>query len=183
MALGSFPNYTGVFDGMDLSTGKRNIFNTTFKKGAPDFSGYLAQTPAPATQPTTYRTDNATGDILDVAKAIQRFEEARYPFEINKYKTMSDIAAEQQLKQAYQLYPLLSQAGAEKTERDLEASTRFLIRKEQMPSNVGQLMALKQAQATSAAAGEADRARAVAAQQDAAKNYAGRFAGQYIQVG
>ena len=96
---------------------------------------------------------------------------------------MSDIAAEQQLKQAYQLYPLLSQAGAETTARNLAASQTYRAFAEGLPSNVQNIMASKQAQATSAAAGEADRARAVAAQQDAANRYGGRFAGQYIQVG
>ena len=182
MAFGSFPDYTGAFTGTDTSTGKRNIdlFKAAFKTGVPDFSGYLTQ---PSVRASTYDSSNPIGNILNTAQAIQAFEEARYPFEINKYKQMSDIAAQQQLKQAYDLYPLLSQAGAETTERALDASTRFLTRKEQMPSNIGQLMALKQAQATSAAAGEADRARAVAAQQDAANRYGGRFAGQFIQVG
>ena len=182
MAFGSFPDYTGAFTGTDTSTGKRNIdlFKAALKTGAPDFSGYLTQ---PSVQASTYDSNNPIGNILNTARAIQTFEEARYPFEINKYQQMSDIAAQQQLKQAYQLYPLLSQAGRETMERNLAASKAYRTFAEGLPSNVQNIMASKQAQATSAAAGEADRARAVAAQQDAANRYGGRFAGQFIQVG
>jgi hypothetical protein len=190
MALGSFPDFTGAFTGTDTSTGKRNVdlYKAAFKASAPNFSSYLAQAPVSSSTQTpvpspTYDNKNPIDNILNTVQAIQTFEEARYPFELQKFRQMSDIAAQQQLKQAYDLYPLLSQAGRETTERNLGASEAFLRTKEQMPSNVQNIMASKQAQATSAAAGEAERARAVAAQQDAAKNYAGRFAGQYIQVG
>jgi hypothetical protein len=57
-----------------------------------------------------------------------------------------------------------------------------LATKEQMPSNVQAIMASKQNQMLQAATGEAERQRATAAQQDAAKRFAGSFAGQYIQV-
>lgn len=182
MAFGSFPDLTGVFTGMDTSTGKRNqdLFKAAFKAGTPDFRDYLTQ---PSVQSSTYDSSNPIGNILNTAQAIQTFEEARYPFELNKFREMSDIAAQQQLKQAYQLYPLLSQAGQETMERNLAASKAYRKFAEGLPSNVQNIMASKQAQATSAAAGEADRARAVAAQQDAANRYGGRFAGQYIQVG
>jgi hypothetical protein len=190
MAFGSLPDFTGVFTGTDMSTGKRNVdlFKAAFKAGAPDFSSYLAQAPVFSSTQTTvplpaYDNKNPIGNILNTAQAIQAFEEARYPFELQKYRQMSDIAAQQQLKQAYQMYPLLSQAGRETTERNLAASRAFLATKEQMPSNVQSIMASKQAQATSAAASEAERARAVAAQQDAANRYGGRFAGQFVQVG
>jgi hypothetical protein len=93
------------------------------------------------------------------------------------------ISAALNREQLRDLYPFLSAAGAETTARNLAASKAYRVFAEGLPSNVQNIMASKQAQATSAAAGEADRARAVAAQQDAAKNYAGRFAGQYIQVG
>jgi hypothetical protein len=43
-------------------------------------------------------------------------------------------------------------------------------------------MASKQAQATSAASAEAARQTATAQQQLAAKDFAGKFAGQYISV-
>jgi len=178
MAIGSFPDYTGIFTGMDTRNpaGGRNIdlFKSAFKNAALDPSQYLSQSVVASPAFTTFDTGSATGKMLDIAKAIQDFEQARYPFELNKYREMTDIAAQQQLKQMRQLYPFLSAAGAESTERYLDASTRFLIRKEQMPSKIGELMALKQAQATSAAAGEADRARAIAAQQDAANRYAGQ---------
>ena len=190
MAFGSLPDFTGVFTGTDMSTGKRNVdlFKAAFKAGAPDFSSYLAQAPVFSSTQTTvplpaYDNKNPIGNILNTAQAIQAFEEARYPFELQKYRQMSDIAAQQQLKQAYQMYPLLSQAGRETTERNLAASRAFLATKEQMPSNVQKISESKQGQAASAAFSEAERLKAIAAQQDAANRYGGRFAGQFVQVG
>ena len=92
----------------------------------------------------------------------------------------TEASTERQLRQ---LYPYLSAAGAEATARSLAASQAYRAFAEQLPSNVQNIMASKQAQATSAAGAEADRQRATAAQQDAASRYPGRFAGQYIQVG
>jgi hypothetical protein len=178
MVNSNFPDYSNAFTGVDLKTGKRiNLFKEAFGKDAPDFRGSLV----PANQ--TYPTTDTTGNILDIAKSIQQFEEARYPFELKKYQEMADIASRQQLQQISQLYPYLSAAGAEATARSLAASQAYRAFAEQLPSNVQNIMASKQAQATSAAGAEAERQRATAAQQDAASRYPGRFAGQYIQVG
>lgn len=189
-SFGQTPTYSGFkskskdtkglpsFKGIDFQTGK--TVDLADYWSSPSFG--IASSSASAPSPT-YDTTSALGNALNTIQIINDIERTQTPWQIEKYRRMSDIAAEQQLKQAYQLYPLLSQAGAETTERALDASTRFLTRKEQMPSNIGQLMALKQEQATSAAAGEVARARAVADQQDAANRYGGRFAGQFIQVG
>lgn len=189
-SFGQTPTYSGFkskskdtkglpsFKGIDFQTGKTVDLADYWSN--PSFGSASSSASAPS---PTYNTTSALGNALNTIQIINDIERAQTPWQIEKYRTMSDIAAEQQLKQAYQLYPLLSQAGAETTARNLAASQTYRAFAEGLPSNVQNIMASKQAQATSAAAGEADRARAVAAQQDAANRYGGRFAGQYIQVG
>jgi hypothetical protein len=156
--------------GTDLLTGKRDV-------------DILASTRMPAPQELVLPTGNALPSVSDRAREWVEAYSAMSPIRINEYRTMGDIASQQQLKQMTQLYPFLSAAGKEATARSLAASQAYRAFTEQLPSNVQNIMASKQTQATSAAFGEAERARAIAAQQEAAKNYAGRFAGQYIQVG
>jgi len=81
------------------------------------------------------------------------------------------------------LYPYLSAAGAESTARNLAASQAFLGYKEQMPSNVQNIMASKQGQMLMAQQGEAAMMAAVADQARAAKDFAGKYAGKYVQYG
>jgi hypothetical protein len=183
MAFGSFPDFTGVFTGTDMSTGKRNIdlFKTTFAAKAPDLRGIL--TPSPQPTGTTLPEGNAIPGVDPKIQSWLDFYKATSPLKLQEMQEAARISADLSREQLRDLYPLLSAAGAETTARNLAASKAYRAFAEGLPSNVQNIMASKQAQATSAAAGEADRARAVAAQQDAAKNYAGRFAGQYIQVG
>jgi hypothetical protein len=183
MALGSFPDLTGAFTGTDTSTGKRNIdlFKTAFAAKTPNLGGIL--TPSPIPSGTIFPGGNAIPSFDPQAQSLidaYRATRAEKLEDIEKVGRMSAALSREQLRD---LYPFLSAAGAETTARNLAASQAYRSFAEGLPSNVQNIMASKQAQATSAAAGEADRARAVAAQQDAAKNYAGRFAGQYIQVG
>jgi hypothetical protein len=80
-------------------------------------------------------------------------------------------------------YPWVSQAAQESTARNLRASEDYQAFVQSQPSSVQNIMASKQAQMTSAAGAEADRARAMADQLRAAKDFAGRFSGKYISVG
>jgi hypothetical protein len=183
MALGSFPDLTGAFTGTDTSTGKRNIdlFKTAFAAKTPNLGGIL--TPSPTPSGTIFPGGNAIPSFDPQAQSLidaYRATRAEKLEDIEKVGRMSAALSREQLRD---LYPFLSAAGAETTARNLAASQAYRSFAEGLPSNVQNIMASKQAQATSAAAGEADRARAVAAQQAAAKDYAGRFAGQYIQVG
>jgi hypothetical protein len=77
----------------------------------------------------------------------------------------------------------VSQAANEATARNLAASQAYRSFVEAQPSSVQNIMASKQAQMASAASSEADRARAMAAQTQAAKDFAGRYSGKYISVG
>jgi hypothetical protein len=183
MALGSFPDFTGAFTGTDTSTGKRNIdlFKTAFAAKTPNLGGIL--TPSPTPSGTTLPEGNAIPSVDPKIQSWLDLYKATSPERLKEMEEAGRISAALSREQLRDLYPFLSAAGAETTARNLAASQAYRAFAEGLPSNVQNIMASKQAQATSAAAGEADRARAVAAQQDAAKNYAGRFAGQYIQVG
>jgi type VI protein secretion system component VasK len=102
------------------------------------------------------------------------------PFQLEQAQKLADITSAQQNKQLASLYPYLSQAGAEATQRSLAASQAYRAFAEGLPSNVQNIMASKQNQAYSAAQGEAARAQAIALQQDAANRFRGSFAGKYV---
>jgi hypothetical protein len=121
--------------------------------------------------------------LYEVGKVTQRLEAEALPFEMYRQRLAGDEATRQTTAQLAATMPFLSAAGREATGRALAASERFLRTKEQAPSAVQNIMASKQSQMQSAQAGEAAMMQAVAAQQQAAKDFAGRFAGQYIQVG
>ena len=77
-----------------------------------------------------------------------------------------------------QEYPYLSQAAAEATSRNLAASQAMYAFKQTQPSTVQDIMASKQSQVASAADAEYRRSLGMAAQQEAATNFARRYAGQ-----
>jgi hypothetical protein len=129
------------------------------------------------------QTKDAVPELDSLSKTYLNLAKALAPFEEQRMVRSTELAASLSQKQLEQLYPFLSAAGAESTARNLAASQAYRRFAEQLPSNVQNIMASKQAQMQSAQAGEADLMRATAAQQQAAKDFAGRFAGQYIQVG
>lgn len=142
--------------GVDFGSGKRDVDLLAQQTGD--------AVPKPAGQ---------TQEWLDLYKAMS-------PLRMQEMEQASNLAADLSARQLSQLYPYLSAAGAESTARNLAASQAYRRFSEQLPSNVQNIMASKQAQMQSAQAGEADLMRAVAAQQQAAKDFAGRFAGQYV---
>jgi len=124
--------------------------------------------------------------VPEVDKSMQswlEFSKAMSPIRMQEMAQASELSAQLTQRQLGQLYPFLSAAGAETTARNLAASQAYRRFAEGLPSNVQKIMGYKQDQATSAATAEAGRQHATAAQQQAAKDFAGRFAGQYIQVG
>ena len=123
-------------------------------------------------------------------------EKVRQIYDIDRESRLSDLpvnilerrlAGQEALRQTQEqlaaTMPYLDEAGRRATGRALAASEQFLRTKEKMPSNVQRIMASKQEQQLAAQAGEADLMRAVAAQQQAAKQFAGTFAGKYISAG
>lgn len=121
--------------------------------------------------------------VYELGQVQQQLERENLPFDIYRQRLAGDEATRQSTRQLAAAYPYLSAAGREATQRALEASERFLRTKEQMPSKIQDIMASKQQQQLAAQAGEADLMRAVAAQQQAAKQFAGTFAGKYISAG
>ena len=143
--------------GTDFSTGLRDV----------DLQGQTGSAVPPM--------DQEVQKYLDFYKAIS-------PMRMAEMEQAAQLSSRLTREQLASLYPYLSAAGAESTARNLAASKSFLATKEQMPSSVQAIMASKQNQMLQAATGEAERQRATAAQQDAAKRFAGSFAGQYIQA-
>jgi hypothetical protein len=136
-------------------------------------TGYMAQqqgkgkgTP-PYNPNSGYSGEDPLGGIEDWAARVAALKQVTIPLNVYEQRVMGDVAGEQAINQARQLYPLLSAAGRESTERALSASQRFRAFAEGLPSNVQAIMASKQAQRQSAQSGEADLMRAVAAQQQA----------------
>jgi len=121
--------------------------------------------------------------LYNLLKVGQRAEAEGLPFEMYRQRLAGDEATRQTTAQLAATMPFLSAAGREATGRALAASERFLRTKEQAPSAVQNIMASKQSQMQSAQAGEAAMMQAVAAQQQAAKDFADRLDGQYSQVG
>jgi hypothetical protein len=123
-------------------------------------------------------------------------EKVQKIYEINRESRIADLplnilerrlAGQEALRQTQEqlaaTMPYLDEAGRRATGRALAASERFLTTKEQMPSAIQNIMASKQNQMLSAQAGEADLMRAVAAQQQAAKQFAGSYAGKFVSAG
>lgn len=186
MAAFSFPDYSKIFKpGIDFSTGKRDVdpYKLVLQGKTPDF------VPSPPVvdsgisgAPASYDTKNAVPSIDDIVAANIKYQQAMVPIELERMVASTRLQQALTGSQLRELYPYLSAAGAESTARNLAASKSFLATKEQTPSNVQNIMASKQGQMLQAATGEAERQRATAAQQLAAKEFAGKFAGQYIQA-
>jgi hypothetical protein len=168
----------GAFSGIDFTTGSRVDLSNYYKSPEPVFSPESIESPS-----AVQNTASALPDLDPKVKSWLDLYKATSPQRLAEIEAAANVSANLSERQLRQLYPYLSAAGAEATARSLAASQAYRAFTEQLPSNVQNIMASKQAQATSAAGAEADRQRATAAQQDAANRYPGRFAGQYIQVG
>ncbi len=168
----------GAFSGIDFATGARVDLSDYYGSPEPTF------TPGD-TGPLSTIQDAASAlpDLDPKVKSWLDLYKATSTQRLAEMEAAANVSANLSERQLRQLYPYLSAAGAEATARSLAASQAYRAFAEQLPSNVQNIMASKQAQATSAAGAEAERQRATAAQQDAASRYPGRFAGQYIQVG
>jgi cytochrome c556 len=176
--------------GTDFATGKRNVnsgdFANVYQNAPSVFSGnalpanYAAQTPA---TPGAYPTGSPLGNISQTVQDLLDLKRLSAPLDLELAQKQVDIITAQQNKQMASIYPYLSQAGAEAAQRAFRFSDEFQRRKQQLPSNVQDIMASKQNQAYSAAQGEAARAQAMAMQQQAANQSFGAFRGREISFG
>ena len=186
-----FSSFTPIsFTGTDLTSGKRGVdlWKMVANKQLPDYSSMLSS--GTSTQPTITPTttnygasDSSVGDLKNQYQAALAFERELQPMYLDRMREAANLQAMLSNEQLRQVYPLLSAAGAETTARNLAASQAYRSFAEGLPSNVQKITEGKQAQRTSDATAKAELDRAAAAQQQAAKDFAGRFAGQYIQVG
>lgn len=143
--------------GMDLQSGKRD-------------------------QDLVFGTESALPALSPRAQEYYDFYTATAPQRLAEQEQQARLSSRLTQEQLASLYPYLSAAGAEATARNLAASKEFSAFKEQLPTSVQNIVASKQAQMASAAGAEASLKQATAMQQDAAKRFAGSFAGKYIQA-
>jgi hypothetical protein len=125
-------------------------------------------------------------DPEKVRKIYEVERESRYadlPLNILERRLAGQEALRQTQDQLAATMPYLSQAAREAAGINLAASERFLRTKQQTPEMAQKIMSEKQNQMLSAQAGEADLMRAVAAQQQAAKQFAGSYAGKFVSAG
>ena len=166
--------------GVDFTPGKGFNLTDVYGKGK-NFTLQLPQ--VGVTPPGSYdtgaalpRSADAVNYYLDIAKGLAPLQRQQ----------MVDAAQLQQQmnEQGFaSAYPWISQAANESTARSLAASKEYQAFVQSQPTSVQNIMASKQAQMATAAGAEADRARAMAAQTQAAKDFAGRYAGQTFSVG
>jgi hypothetical protein len=181
-AANPFPNWQPG-TGIDFSRGKMFGGKDLYKM-VKDFKIDGAPvTTLPATSTDIYNTGQAVPDIDPAAKAQFDFLERAYPYQIKMMQDAARIQQQQNEQGFASAYPWITQAAQESTARNLKASEAYRSFVESQPSSVQNIMASKQAQIASAAGAEADRARAIAAQTQAAKDFAGRYTGQTFSVG
>jgi hypothetical protein len=132
--------------------------------------GYSAPSDGQTTVPTGSPYSQTVKDQLDYAKNV-------FPVWQQMQQSAAKTSAETTRQQMADLFPYLSAASSEATARNLAASTKFLLTKEQTPSAQALRNQVAQSQMTSAAGAEADRDRATATQTMAAKEFARGYAG------
>jgi hypothetical protein len=166
--------------GVDFTPGKGFNLTDVYGKGK-NFTLQLPQ--VGVTPPGSYDTgsalpksSDAVNYYLDIAKGLAPLQ---------RQQAIDSAQLQQQINEQgfASAYPWITQAAQESTARNLKASEAYRSFVEAQPSSVQNIMASKQAQMASAASSEADRARAMAAQTQAAKDFAGRYAGQTFSVG
>jgi hypothetical protein len=166
--------------GVDFTAGKGFNLTDVYGKGK-NFTLQLPQ--VGVTPPGSYDTgsalpksSDAVNYYLDIAKGLAPLQ---------RQQAIDSAQLQQQINEQgfASAYPWITQAAQESTARNLKASEAYRSFVEAQPSSVQNIMASKQAQMASAASSEADRARAMAAQTQAAKDFAGRYAGQTFSVG
>ena len=119
------------------------------------------------------QSGNALPSFDPVVQASLNYQRGMQPLYLEQMRQAADLSTQQTTEQLAALYPFLSRAGQEATARQLGASKQFLAFKESQPSAA-------QARAATAAAAESELGRTIAMQQQAAKDFAGKYAGKYV---
>ena len=193
MAAPSFADYTKIFKpGTDLSTGKRDVFPYTLEQTVFDPSQFLGKDKSALedkVERDRYSSDYGvnlpalTEDWAQKVAGSVALNRALQPLALEQARNIAQLQAGLSEQQIRQLVPAAQAVFSQNLAQNLAASKEFRAFKEQMPSSVQDIMASKQQQQLAAQAGEADLMRAVAAQQQAAKQFAGTFAGKFVSAG
>ena len=184
-AANPFP-YWQPTAGIDFSLGKmlggKDAYKIASNSNYQDIlkNGLSSGTEPAATLPPTGsalpKSADAVNYYLDVAKGL-------YPLQRQMALDTFQLQQEQNRQGFADAYPWVSQAGREGRAGNLAASKEYQAFVQSQPTSVQNIMVSKQAQMASAAGSEAERARAIAAQTQAAKDFAGRYTGQTFSVG
>jgi hypothetical protein len=146
------------------------------------YSGSYSFTPAAASVPTSADTGAIAqapiNDPLESARKAAEFQAATWPQRQQEYAWYMNAQRQANLQNLSDIFPSLQQGAKYASNLAIQRQ----VAKEQMPSNVQNIMASKQGQATSAATAEAVRAEAMAKQQDAATAFARGYAGQTFRT-
>jgi hypothetical protein len=137
--------------------------------------GYSAPSDGQTAVPTGSPYSQTVKDQLDYAKNI-------FPVWQQMQQSAAKTSAETTRQQMADLFPYLSAASSEATARNLAASTKFLLAKEQTPTAQSARNVAAQSQMTSTAGAEAERDRATATQAMAAKEFARGYAGSTFRM-
>lgn len=169
MAAPSLTSFNPAFAGINPFTTKysTDFANKYFQPTTPTAPGTLPAVPAV----DWTGISQGTKDQIALQKAL-------LPDYLDLAKATSQFNTDATLKQMQGLYPYLSAASAQATARNLAASEKFAAFKESLPTSQQAIMASKQGQMSSAADAEYRRALGTAAQQQAATDFARKYAGQ-----
>lgn len=194
MATPSFPDYTKIFKpGIDFTTGQRDVNPWASTGGLSSFDARQFLAPDKSTLEDKVERDRYVSDYgvnlpalnedwAQKVAASVALNQALQPMALEQAKRSAELQAALSEQQIRQLVPAAQAVFAQNLAQNLAASKEFRAFKEQMPSSVQDIMASKQNQIASAADAEYRRQLGTAAQQDAAKRFAGSFAGKYIQA-
>jgi hypothetical protein len=117
-------------------------------------------------------------DPLEIYKKQQELWNLNWPQRQQEYGWYMNAQRQANLQNLSDIFPYMQQGAKYASNLAIQRQAA----KEQMPSNVQNIMASKQGQATSAATAEAVRAEAMAKQQDAATAFARGYAGQTFRT-
>ena len=161
--------------GIDFTPGKGFDTASVYKK-----LGIALGTEPPAALPPT---GSAIPSVDPAVKSYLDFAKGLYP--LQRQQLIDTAQIQQQLNEQgfASAYPWISQAANQSRAADLKAREVWRAFVESQPSSVQNIMASKQGQILSAKTGEAELMKAIAAQQQAAKDFAGRYSGTTFSVG
>ena len=172
--------------GLDLQTGGRNI--NLYKEALKNPQSSVAQPEEPKEPKETKSPEYGAPSTQEILQGVNQAE-LDYQMKMNpilrdRNRQAGLDAIRQSQMQANALLPIVDQYAQRATQRALGASERFAAFKEQLPSAIQAIMASKQQQLASASGAFAQEAQAIAAQQQAATEFArsgtGKYAGRRI---